>query len=156
MLVILEPGITVFSPYAIVPLASALMFAVYSLLTRYAARRDSAATSFFWTGVTGAIAMTIIGVWFWEPMSNSDWIWMSALCITGASGHFLLIKTYEVAEASSVQPFAYLQLVFATLIGITIFGETLATNVAVGAAIVVGAGIFTLLRTRKVNLQAGQ
>jgi len=156
VLVILEPGITVFSPYAIVPLASAIMFAVYSLLTRYAARRDSAATSFFWTGVMGAIFMTIIGVWYWEPMTNSDWIWMATLCVTGATGHFLLIKTYEVAEASSVQPFAYLQLVFATLIGITVFGETLATNVAIGAVIVVGAGIFTLLRTRKVNLQADQ
>lgn len=154
VLVILEPGITVFSPYAIVPLASALMFAVYSLLTRFAARRDSAATSFFWTGVTGAVAMTAVGVWYWEPMTSTDWVWMSILCVTGASGHFLLIKTYEVAEASSVQPFAYLQLVFATLIGITIFGETLATNVAIGTVIVVGAGIFTLLRTRKAILQS--
>lgn len=154
VLVILEPGITVFSPYAIVPLASALMFAVYSLLTRFAARRDSAATSFFWTGVTGAVAMTAVGVWYWEPMTSADWVWMSILCVTGASGHFLLIKTYEVAEASSVQPFAYLQLVFATLIGITIFGETLATNVAIGTMIVVGAGIFTLLRTRKAILQS--
>ena len=154
VLVILEPGITVFSPYAIVPLASALMFAVYSLLTRFAARRDSAATSFFWTGVTGAVAMTAVGVWYWEPMTGADWVWMSILCVTGASGHFLLIKTYEVAEASSVQPFAYLQLVFATLIGITIFGETLATNVAIGTMIVVGAGIFTLLRTRKAILQS--
>lgn len=155
VLVILEPGITVFSPYAIVPLASALMFAVYSLLTRYAARRDGAATSFFWTGVTGAIAMTIIGVWYWEPLTGPDWIWMGILCITGASGHFLLIKTYEVAEASSVQPFAYLQLVFVTFIGITIFGETLATNVAIGATIVVGAGLFTLLRARKATRQIG-
>ena len=87
-------------------------------------------------------------------MSSGDWIWMGALCITGVTGHFLLIKTYEVAEASSVQPFAYLQLVFATIIGITLFGETLATNVAIGALIVVGAGIFTLLRTRKVSLPA--
>ena len=155
VLVILQPGFAVFSPYAIIPLTSAVLFAIYALLTRYAARRDTAATSFFWTGVSGAVAMTVVGIWFWEPMSGGDWLWMGALSITGVTGHFLLIKTYEVAEASSVQPFAYLQLVFATIIGITLFGETLATNVAIGALIVVGAGIFTLLRSRKVNLQAG-
>uniref|UniRef100_UPI004048D038 DMT family transporter n=1 Tax=Yoonia sp. TaxID=2212373 RepID=UPI004048D038 len=155
VLVILQPGFAVFSPYAVIPLTSAVLFAIYALLTRYAARRDTAATSFFWTGVSGAVAMTVVGIWFWEPMSGGDWLWMGALSITGVTGHFLLIKTYEVAEASSVQPFAYLQLVFATIIGITLFGETLATNVAIGAMIVVGAGIFTLLRSRKVNLRAG-
>ncbi|WP_333711908.1 DMT family transporter [Yoonia sp.] len=150
VLVILQPGFAVFSPAAIVPLVSALMFALYGLLTRYAARQDTTATSFFWTGVSGAVVMTVIGVWFWEPMSAGNWVWMGALCITGASGHWLLIKTYEVAEASAVQPFAYLQLVFASIIGITLMGETLRPNVALGAAIVVGAGLFTLWRARKV------
>ncbi len=155
VLVILQPGVGVFSPYAVIPLTSAILFAIYGLLTRYAARRDKAATSFFWTGVVGAIGMTCVGVWFWEPMIGPDWIWMGALCITGVTGHFLLIKTYEVAEASAVQPFAYLQLVFATSIGITVFGEKLESNVAIGACIVVAAGLFTLLRARRVNRPDG-
>lgn len=148
VLIILEPGFTVFSPAALFPVASALMFALYALLTRYAARKDSAATSFFWTGVTGAAAVTVVGVFFWKPMTAPDWAWMGLLCVTGAVGHYLLIKTYEVAEASAVQPFAYLQLVFASALGIAVFGETLRTNVAVGTAIVVAAGLFTLWRAR--------
>ena len=155
VLVILQPGVGVFSPYAVIPLTSAILFAIYGLLTRYAAQRDKAATSFFWTGVVGAIGMTCVGVWFWEPMIGPDWIWMGALCITGVTGHFLLIKTYEVAEASAVQPFAYLQLVFATSIGISVFGEKLEFNVAIGACIVVAAGLFTLLRARRVNRPDG-
>jgi len=149
VLVILQPGFAVFAPAAVVPLVSAFMFALYGLLTRFAARKDTTATSFFWTGVSGAVVMTVIGIWYWEPMTPHDWLWMSALCVTGASGHWLLIKTYEVAEASAVQPFAYLQLVFASAIGIFLMGETLRPNVALGAAIVVGAGLFTLWRTRK-------
>ena len=47
ILIILQPGITVFSPAALVALVSALLFALYALLTRYAARRDTTATSFF-------------------------------------------------------------------------------------------------------------
>jgi drug/metabolite transporter (DMT)-like permease len=155
VLMILQPGVGVFSSYAVIPLTSAILFAIYGLLTRYAARRDKAATSFFWIGVVGAIGMTCVGVWFWEPMIGPDWIWMGALCITGVTGHFLLIKTYEVAEASAVQPFAYLQLVFATSIGISVFGEKLEFNVAIGACIVVAAGLFTLLRARPVNRPDG-
>ncbi len=148
VLVILQPGVTVFAPAALIAVTSALLFALYGLLTRYAARQDSAATSFFWTGTIGAVVMTIIGIWYWEPMTPGDWRWMAILCVTGASGHWLLIKTYEVAEASAVQPFAYLQLVFASTIGLLVFGETLRPNVALGAAIVVGAGMFTLWRSR--------
>lgn len=148
VMIILQPGYSVFQPEAVVPLMSALMFAVYGLLTRYVARRDSAATSFFWTGTVGSVAMTAVGVWFWEPMIASDWVWMGALCITGALGHYTLIKCYEVAEASAVQPFAYLQLVFVSVVGITFFSETIRLNVAIGAVLVVGAGLFTLWRQR--------
>ena len=149
VLVILEPGFGVFNPLAIVPLISAVMFAVYGLVNRYAGRKDRTATSFFWTGVVGSIFMTCVGVWFWEPMSAGDWLWMGTLCLTGASGHWLLIRCYEVAEASAVQPFAYFQLVFASALGMAIFGEVLRPNVAVGAAIIVCAGLFTLWRERQ-------
>lgn len=148
MLIILQPGTGVFSPYALIPLASALMFALYGLLTRYVARKDSAATSFFWTGVSGAVVMTLVGAAFWEPMIGRDWLWMGLLCLTGAGGHFLLIKTYEVAEASSVQPFAYLQLVWASSLGLLVFAEQLRSNVVIGASLIVAAGIFTLVRER--------
>ena len=148
VLIILQQGFRVFQIEALVPLASAFMFALYGLMTRYAARKDSAATSFFYTGTVGAVVMTIIGIWFWEPMQGTDWVWMAVLCVTGALGHWLLIKTYDVAEASAVQPFAYLQLVFAATLGITVFGESLEWNVALGAVLVVSAGIFTLMRTR--------
>lgn len=149
VLIILQPGVGVFQMAAVIPLVSALMFALYGLLTRYAARRDSAATSFFWTGTVGMVAMTTVGAWFWEPMQGPDWIWMAVLCVSGALGHYLLIKCYEVAEASAVQPFAYLQLVFASILGMVAFNEVVRPNVALGAAIIVAAGLFTLWRERQ-------
>ncbi|WP_108835980.1 DMT family transporter [Tateyamaria sp. Alg231-49] len=149
VLFIIKPGLGVFNPAAIIPLVAAIMFATYGLLTRYVARDDTTATSFFWTGTVGAVGMTAVGLWFWEPMTSTDWIWMGALCITGSLGHWLLIRCYEVAEASAVQPFAYFQMVFAAGVGITVFGEALQINVLIGALIVVGAGLFTLWRERK-------
>ena len=151
ILIILNPGNGIFSPYALVPLAGAILFALYGLLTRYAGQYDNSSTSFFWTGVVGCIAMTAIGINFWDPVSQADWSIMLILSASGMLGHFLLIKCYEVAEASAVQPFAYLQLIWASLIGVIIFGEQITTNVLIGACIIVGAGLFTLWRERKVS-----
>ncbi len=144
ILIILQPGYGVFSLDALIPLAGAFGFAMYSLLTRYAARRDSAAVSFFWTGTIGAAVMTVIGIWPWEWMTAPDWGLMLLLCILASAAHYLLIKCYEVSEASAVQPFAYLQLVFIAVLGLTLFGEVLRPNVALGTVVVVLAGIFTL------------
>jgi drug/metabolite transporter (DMT)-like permease len=148
VLIILQPGFGVFSPWALVSLLAAAMFAVYGLLTRYVARKDSAAVSFFWTGTVAAVAATPFGLMQWTWMTPTDWGWMAVLCCTAVLGHWLLIKAFAVAEASAIQPFAYLQLVWASTIGLVLFGETLRINVAIGAGIVVAAGVFTLWRQR--------
>lgn len=148
VLIILQPGFGVFSPWALLPLASAFMFALYGLLTRFVARDDSAQVSFFWTGIAGAVAITPLGLTHWAPMSGVDWAWMGALCLTAVLGHWLLIRAYAVAEASAIQPFAYLQLVWVAILGLALLDETLRWNVAFGAAVVAAAGLFTLWRER--------
>jgi drug/metabolite transporter (DMT)-like permease len=148
VLIILQPGFGVFSPWALVALLAATMFAVYGLLTRFVAQKDSASVSFFWTGTVAAVASTPFGLWHWTWMTPADWGWMAVLCCTAVLGHWFLIKAFAVAEASAIQPFAYLQLVFASGIGLVVFGENLRVNVAIGAGIVVAAGVFTLWRQR--------
>ncbi len=147
VLIILRPGVRVFSPAALVPLIAALMFALYALLTRLAARRDSAETSFFYTGVVGAVAITLVAPFFFTPIVGwQDWSWMAALCVMGSLGHFLLIKSYEVAEAGTVQPFAYFQLVFISILGVTLFHERPDVWTVAGAALILVAGIYSLIR----------
>ncbi|MEO0386865.1 MAG: DMT family transporter [Pseudomonadota bacterium] len=149
VLIILRPGLRVFSPEVLVAVLSAVMFALYGLLTRLAARHDSAETSFLYTGLVGGAVMTVIAPAFWQPMATqADWAWMAVLCVTGALGHYLLIQTYALAEASVVQPFAYFQLLFAGLIGIAVFGERPETATLIGAAVILAAGLYTLWRTR--------
>lgn len=148
VMIILRPGWGVFELAGILPLVSALMFAGYALMTRYAARLDSTATSFFWTGTTGSVFMTAVALHAWEPMTSQDWVWMGILCVSGGIGHWLLIKCYELAEASALQPFAYFHLVFGATIGVTVFGEMVELNVAIGAVVVVAAGLFTAWRER--------
>jgi drug/metabolite transporter (DMT)-like permease len=87
-------------------------------------------------------------------MSSGDWGWMALYCVTASLSHWLLIKCYEVAEASSVQPFAYLHLIFASFFGIVLFHEQLHWNTVTGASLVVAAGLFTLWRERVNRLRA--
>lgn len=148
ILIILQPGVTVFAPSALIPLIGALMFAIYVLMTRYVSRRDRASVTFFWVGVVGAVAMTPFGIYHWQPMSLGDCAWMLALCFTAVTAHYLMIRAFEVAEASAIQPFAYLQLAFIAVLGVTVFGETLRPNVVLGCAVVVCASLFTLWRAR--------
>ncbi|KGJ06741.1 Permease of the drug/metabolite transporter (DMT) superfamily [Paracoccus halophilus] len=149
ILIVLNPGSGALSANASLPLGGAVMFAVYGLLTRLVARDDPAMVSFFWTGIAGAIAITLVGIWYWEPIAPRDIPWLLLLCLCAAVAHFMLIKAYELAEASALQPFSYTQLVWVSIFGVTLFGETLAPNVAIGGAIVVGAGMFTWWRSRQ-------
>jgi drug/metabolite transporter (DMT)-like permease len=152
MLIILRPGYQVFSPLALVPFAAALLFALYGLLTRLVAREDSAETSFFYTSVVGAATMTLTVPFFWTPMQGAaDWGWMAALCAMAALGHFLLIKAYEVAEAGTIQPFAYFQLVFVTLLALVLFDERPDAWTIAGGALILCAGLYTLIRQARLT-----
>ena len=146
VLLILQPGFRVFSLPSLLAVIASFMFALYVLLTRHAARHDSADTSFFWSGFSGAFAATFAGIWFWQPLTAPDWVWMGILCISGATGHYLLIRVYEISEAGVIQPFAYFHMVFASIIGLVVFGETLRANVVAGGTVIVLAGLLVWWR----------
>lgn len=149
VLIILQPGSGVFSLASLLPLAAATMFALYSLLTRLATRDEPAFVALFWSGIIGAVLVSVIGLPNWEAMSGPDWLWMTIYALLALLGNWLLIRCYEVAEASSVQPFAYLQIVLVSLIGIVVYSEVLRPPVIFGGVIVVAAGLFALLHNRR-------
>ena len=150
VLVILNPVGLSFDVSLLLPLAAAFMFAIYSVATRAVSRQDSAMTSVFYAGVFGALAISLIGPFYWAPIARSDWWAMAALCICGASSHYFLIKSYGVLEAVEVQPITYLQLVLSCIMAVVVFGEKLTMNMVAGAIIVVGAGLFTVWREHQL------
>ena len=146
VIIILRPTTNVISEGAIYALVGAIMFAVYLILTRYVSRLDKAITSFFWAGIGGSVTMTIISFFIWEDILKEDLLWLLIMCLLSASSHFMMVKTLQVAEASVIQPFSYLQLVFGSIIGVTIFSESIDLMIVVGVTIVIGAGLFTAWR----------
>lgn len=147
VLLILKPqGGAFFEIKALLPLFASLLFALYVIATRLVSRTDTPMTSFFYTGIVGAIAMTAIGPFFWTPLHGWDWGWMGVVCLTSVTSHYFLIRAYDLLDASAVQPLTYIQLVYASIIGVTIYGETLTANMIAGSVIVVLAGAFTVWR----------
>ncbi len=154
MLMILRPGAQVLSTSMGIAIVAMIGFVVYGLATRKVAKTDGAMTSFYYTGLFGAITMTIIGPFFWEVMTPIDSFLMLILCATGMTGHLMLIKAFEAAEAAAIQPFAYLQTVFAGGIGVLWFGEALSLWTVAGSAVVISAGLFALWREQVAAREA--
>lgn len=155
VLLILKPDANGFlDPWLLLPVVCCVMYAIYLIATRLVSRTDAPATSFFYTGVAGAVTATLVGPFFWADLQGWDRAWMGLLCITGMTGHYLVIRAYELLDASAVQPISYLSLVYASLFGVLLYGETLTWNIVAGSVIVVGAGIFTFWREYVLRHQA--
>ena len=151
VIIILRPNTNVITEGSIFAVVGAIMFAVYLILTRYVSRSDTAITSFFWTGIGGTVTMSIISLFIWDDILKEDYLWLLLMCVLSAGSHFMMVKTLQVAEASVVQPFSYLQLVFGFFFCVTIFSESIDLMIIVGALIVIGSGLFTTWREYKIK-----
>ena len=147
IIIILRPGMKVFDPLSVLALGCALSYAIYQILTRFVSTFDTSETSFFYTGITGALILSFVGPFFYIDVLKSDWILILMICFLGTSAHYFVIKAYHYSEASLLQPFNYLQLVVVSLIGMIFFNETLEIPVLIGSLMVVSAGLFTFWRS---------
>ncbi len=155
VLIILRPGAGVFSWAALLPMVSAILFALYSVLTRLTTKGEASFPAFFWPAVIGAGLITVIGVPNMQAIAPADIPAFAAYAGVSILSNWVLQKTYQTAEASVVQPFAYLQIVFVSVIGLLIFDETLAPQVALGAGVVIAAGLYALTLDRKKDAPLG-
>jgi drug/metabolite transporter (DMT)-like permease len=148
VLVILRPGLIEVSEGAVVTLASALLFAVYVILTRKVAETDGARTSTLHLALVGAAVLSLIGPFHWQPPDATGWTLLVLLAVLGSLGHFLLITALQLAPASVVQPFSYIAIVWATGVGWVVFDDLPDGPTVAGAAVVVASGLYAFHRER--------
>jgi drug/metabolite transporter (DMT)-like permease len=145
-LIIIRPDAGAFSPYALITLLCAFMFACYNLITRKVSRHDRFETSLLYFGVVGFIASLLVVPFYWQSPNADQVFWLIVISITGIVGHLLLIKALQLAPAVILQPFNYFILLWAMIIGFSVYGEVLQTYQLVGAAIVVFSGVYIARR----------
>ncbi|CAN7725638.1 EamA family transporter [Ensifer sp. NM-2] len=151
VLVIINPVDVHFDMSLLLPLAASVLFALYSIATRAVSHEDSAVTSLFYAGVVGALAISLIGPFYWTEVQTFDWLALAALCVCGTLSHYFLIRAYGLLPAAEVQPVTYFQLVLNVIVAVMLFDENLTHNIIAGALIVVGAGLFTIWREHQLT-----
>ncbi len=149
VLLITRPGLGSFNPGAVLSMASVICYGLYAVLTRVASRSDSNQTSLFYNNVVGALAMLPVIPFVWQTPAN----WTIALLMVGtgalgSAGHFFLISGHKLAPASVLSPFIYTQLIWVVILGYLVFDHVPNKLTAVGAAVVIGSGLYLLYRER--------
>jgi len=163
VLVMLQPGVGVFEPAALLSLVSALMYAAAMLMTRKLGVGEAASVMSFYQNIVVLLgALAIAGVSYgigvhtathpsvaflvraWEMPSLRDFLLMGFCGVVAASGMFFLSQAYRIARASSVTAFEYTGILWAPLWGFLFFAEVPRLTTLAGAAMVVGAGLVAL------------
>ncbi|HVF65249.1 MAG TPA: DMT family transporter [Casimicrobiaceae bacterium] len=150
MLLIVRPGSGLFQGAALFAIGSAWFYATFQIVTRRLVNEDWRSLLFY-PGLVGAVAMSVIVPYIDWPESIP---WQHALSIVavgliGTLGHFLFLRAFLLASASSITPFTYVHLVWATLIGWIAFGSFPDALSLAGMAIIAGSGLLITLHERR-------
>jgi drug/metabolite transporter (DMT)-like permease len=139
-LVVIRPAFAQAGGAVVFPLLMALSYAAYQVLTRVARRSEDALVCVFYASLVGAGVLTIAMPFFWQPMPPAHWAWFAAMGALGLVGHWLLAVAAHRAPPSLLAPLANVQLVYAALIDLAIFGAIPDRWTLVGSAIILLGG----------------
>ena len=147
-MIIIRPGAGMMHWAIVFPMMTAIFYALIQILTRVLGRTDSVMTTMVYTAGLGAMLTSAAVPFFWVTPTPRDWLFMAAAGFLGGLGHFAMIKAYQSATAVTVAPFAYSNLIWATLFGFLVFGDFPSGWTALGAAIIVTSGLYIQRRRR--------
>ena len=152
VLVVMRPGLGGIHPAAALTVAGTLCYALYTIATRMLARTDTTDTTLFYSNVVGFVGTSFLLPFVWT--TPSEWIVMIvmvAIGAFGAFGHFLMIAAHRIAPAPILAPFIYTQIVWMTTLGYLVFGDVPNQWTLIGAAIVIGSGLYLLWSERRAR-----
>ncbi len=150
VLVITRPGAEGgLPPAALFSVAAAIQMAIFAIVTRKLAGHDDSETTMFLSTMIGALIVTPVLIFVWTPPGDAHtWIVILLMSIFGTLGHWLLVLSHKHAPASTLAPFFYTQLLFATIAGFIVFNNVPDGWTLTGAAIIVASGLYLLHRER--------
>ncbi len=148
VLLIIRPGSGVFGWVALLPVAATLGWAVYQVLLRQVSAYDRSQTTVLYTATTGLVVYSVAGLLVWQAPSVQQWLMLAAVGVMGSAGHILLVRAYESAPASALQPFNYGLPLWAVIIGWIVFDHLPDAWTFAGGAMVILGGLYALWRER--------
>ncbi|MBE2277818.1 MAG: DMT family transporter [Rhodobacteraceae bacterium] len=154
VLIIIRPGAEGFDRWSLLGVASVGLVVLRDLSTRKMSRVVSSATvAVLASGSVAALGLAGLAVEGWQPLSPAAAAQIAFAAICLVAGYLSSVATMRVGDIGVVAPFRYTALLWAILLGWLAFGQLPDRWTLTGAALVVGSGIFTLLRERRLHLQ---
>jgi drug/metabolite transporter (DMT)-like permease len=150
ILILLRPGSSVFHPASLLLLVTAFCNALYQVLTRKLFD-ESAHTTLFYSALVGTVLLSLALPW---GIGESQLSWRSGVLLLmlglfAGVGHWALIGAFQLAPASLLTPFTYLQMLWAIGYGYLIFDQLPDHWSAVGMAVIVASGLLLALQERQ-------
>ena len=150
VLVIVRPWGAEFHPAMLASVVNALLYAVFMMMTRRLAAYDSPETIQYLPAVGAAIGLAPFALAAWEtPDGWLEWTVACLMGVLGGLGHYLLALAHRYAPASVIAPFLYQQVIYMALFGYLVFGDVPSTWVWLGAAVVIGSGLYLFSREQR-------
>ena len=146
ILLIARPDTSAIAFAALFPLATALCFAFYQLLTRVVSRDDGALVSVTWMMIVGLVLLTAVLPWFWRPVAPMDWLLLVVTGVLFGTAHVLVTRAFAMAPAAVLAPISYFQIIAAIAFGFAVFGDMPDIWTILGTIVIVGAGLYVLER----------
>lgn len=141
-LIVIRPGGDVFTPAALLPLGAAVFYTGNALLTRHIGPKEPFWTSLMYGALFGAILAGLALPWFWVTPSLPDLGLFALVGCLGTAAQLCIIRSFSMAEAAVVAPFAYLGIVFSAFWSIVAFDDWPDFWTVIGALVIVGAGLY--------------
>ena len=156
VMLIVQPGSDGFNLYSLNALASVACVVVRDLVVR---RMTSAVPSLM-VALGAGVAVTSFGIVastqiVWVTPSPLDWLFIICAMSFLVAGYLFSVATMRVGDLGFVAPFRYTGLIWALVLGLTVFGDWPDVWTFAGSAIIVATGLFTLWRERKVASVSG-
>jgi drug/metabolite transporter (DMT)-like permease len=152
VLVIVRPGSASFHPAMLLSMANAVLYAMFNLMTRKLAAYDPPETIQFLPALVASIGLAPFAIAAWRsPQGWLEWLMLCMLGVFGGTGHHLLALAHRYAPASTLAPFLYQQILYMALFGYLVFGNVPDKEVWIGAAIVIGSGLYLFSRERRAR-----
>lgn len=153
VLVIVRPGMGVFSQYAFFPMGAALMFSLVIIQTRRLTETETTTGIVFYGTAIAVVTAAIPAINVWVTPSLSDLAVFLTIGIMATVGMLFMTQAFRLAPPAIVTPFEYTALIWATVFGFLVWGEIPDFYSFVGAGIVIASGIYIVHRE---SLRAAQ
>lgn len=141
-MIIIRPGFGVFTPAALLPIGAAVCYTGNALLTRFIGAQESVWTSMIYGGAFGFVVLGFAQPFVWQPIQTPDVSLFVLIGVLGTAAQLCLIRSFSMAEAAVVAPFAYLGILFAAIWGAVLYAEYPDRWSAIGALVIIAAGLY--------------